>query len=234
MDIEHFSCVLAVRESSKLPVETTIQDFFYSDNHYPIYFDPDGCYYETYGKITGAYRFCTANELNEIAQAFGWPLTSDCPFVESIIGYCLLQPWEYDAFYHIVKTTLNLGCGFFARMNDGIYFDIVAEKELTLKEIVGRHGFGEGALALMETSDYDMYIRNAIAAALEHLCLKPNSYHSGDHNHILSGFEGDDKNRIANWNLFNLNADKITVTLWIADWRGFQKIKKSLLIDPQH
>jgi hypothetical protein len=230
MDYEpEYSYILSIRQSSKIAAHCSIQDFYCLNEFYRyLTFASDGFYYAG-NKAIGGYRFCEAGELEHLAKKYNWPLHSPCPFVGSILGYCLLQPWNYNDFIYIVEETLRLGCGFVTKMNDSTYFDIVAEKELTLREVVDRHGFEEGSLILMEGDEYDIYIRNSIEKALKPIGLKPYSYHAGDHEHILDGFEDDTKNRVANWNKFELNADSILLKLWIADWNGVDKYKNDFL-----
>ena len=220
---EYYSFALAVRHASQSLDTITIEDFFHSKTLHPIYFDVDGHYGVNSGKKLGAYHFCKAEELEALAQNYAWPMLSDCPFVDSILGYCLFQPWDNSSFLYIVEQILSTGYGFLARIDTGNYFDIVSEKELSLRDVVNRHGFREGSLILMQTNEYHQYIRNAIEKSLEPLGLKPYSYHAGDHEHILDGFEGDEKNSIRNWEIWERNADKIVLTLWIADWDGFKK-----------
>ena len=230
MEPHQYSYVLSVRKSSQLIEGITIRDFF--DDLNLILFDTYGYYYDSNksSEIKGTYHFCTQEELDQITLNSDWPLVSKCPFVGPIMGYCLFQPWEDDFFNYLMELTLNSGLGFIGRVKDGACFDIVAEKELTLIEVVGRLGFGEGAFTLMETDDYDKYVRETIEKSLEPLGLKPSSYHAGDHCHILDGFEDDKKNRIENWQKFESNADKIILKLWIADW-GNKKIEHVLSQD---
>jgi len=220
---EYYSFALAVRRSSETLSNATIQDFFHSKELYPIYLDADGQYLESSHKKFGTYDFCRASELEDLAIKYDWPIQSDCPFVDSILGYCLFQPWDNDSFLYFVETVLSAGHGFLAKLDNGVCFDIVSEKTFSLREVVDRHGFDEGALILTETDDYHQYIRNSIKRSLDPLGLKPYSYHAGDHEHILDGFEGDNRNRVKNWEIFELNADKILLKLWIADWDGFNK-----------
>ncbi len=232
MELDTYTYILAVRESSQLKPNHNIQDFFNELNL--IIYDANGYYYN-YGNPTqskGLYRFCETKELHKIAQEFSWPLLSKCPFVGSVIGYCLFQPWDDDFFDYLLGLALNHGLGFIANVEDGAYFDIVTERTFTLRQVVDRHGFGEGALTLMHNDEYFRYVRNAINNALEPLGLKPEVFHDGDHPHILSGFEDDEKNRVKNWELFELNADKITLKLWIANW-GDKKLRYLLSNDEQ-
>ena len=219
---DYYSFVLAVRQPPQAVTNTTIQDFFHAKEFYPIYFDVDGQYYSgSSHKKDGAYHFCQAIELEELAKKYAWPLQSDCPFVGPILGYCLFQPWNKDSFLHIVEVALSTGQGFLARLDNGVYFDIVSEKIFSLREVVSRHGFQEGSLILTKTDEYHQYIRNAIEQVLAPLGLKPSTYHAGDHEHLLSGFEGDDKHRVKNWEIFELNADKLLLKLWVANWDCF-------------
>ena len=226
---QDYSYILSVRQSSGSPSICSIQDFFNSPEFYPITFNTDENYYDESGTAMGSYRFCQVDEIKEVAQKSAWPQVSNCPFIGSILGYCLISPWDHDSFHFLVERTLNLGCGFIANLTNGVFFDIVAEKELSLREVVGRHGFNEGSLYLINTKDYHTYIRNSISKSLKPLDLKPNSYHGGDHDHILDGFEGDKKNRSVNWQKFEIFGNSVLLKLWVTDWDGFQKVESSLL-----
>lgn len=213
-----YSYVLAVRQSLQLNENCTIREFFHDLNL--MFFDSHGYYYSLSnpGKQKGAYHFLEKEELSKVVQNSDWPLESECPFVGPVIGYCLFQPWEDDFFDYLVEQTLNYGLGFIVRIKDGNLFDIVAERIFTLREIVGKHGFGEGALLLMNTEDYFRYVREEIKKSLKPLGLTPLLFNDGDHPHILSGFVGDEKNGPENRQIFELNMNIIRLKMWVTDW----------------
>lgn len=223
MRITDYTYAVAIRQSSQLSNNCTIEDFVDVLNQNL----PDLCLEgESYsqGKMRGMYRFVEPNELNPIAQLYNWPIKSACPFVGDVFGYCLFQFWDTSMLEYIVEEIRSLGCGFFAQINGGFCFDFVKEKELTLREVACRNGFGEGSLILLETDDFNQYIRNAIEESLVPFGLKPKRFVAGDHEHIISGFEDDYKNRIENWKIFEANVDTVLLKLWVADHSLFDKI----------